>query len=660
MTAALVAAQTSPTPMPTPTPSVSVVIGIDVFVRGGPGRQYVPVGKLVLGDQVRSLSRNADADWVLITYNDGFGWVRRDLVIWAENIDFLPVMDEANLTPSPGVPAIPQQTLVFLPTETPVGNWVQLVDAPSGYVRAGPGRTYLRLGQLRTGDIVEPVGRDADTLWIMIRFLDGFGWVRRDLVRWVDDLTKLPILSSDDLTPTATFSPTATATKTSTPTKMATPTSTATMTSSATPTATATLTHTSTITASPTPTDTATWTNTPTATLTDTPHPTATDTSLPTATPTYTPSPAIPTVEPMIATETPAVQALVATDTLLQPPTNTATWTQTSTFTAVPTSTLTLTHTPIPPSATASATRPPTATPIPPSVTSIPASATVVPFTATPGQPIVTFTQGVNVRSGPGTEFNPPIGSFAAGQSTEILAQTAAGDWYKVRYQDLEGWVASALVVVSGNIDSLPIEFGPPTPSTTPTIKVPTSTLSSPTLTSTPTPTSAVSVAQLPTGVPQPTAAPEQPAPRSGGLPIEAIVGGLALLLVLTYIAFYWRGLISAERYAKGFVIHRCPACDRGDLVVETRQDRLLGIPRPRRTVRCSQCRSVLREVGNRRWRYAVDPMENPALYKHYNGREIDDATLVEIGQQPYSPNGESAQPRPPLTPPSFTDDEDS
>jgi hypothetical protein len=76
--------------------------------------------------------------------------------------------------------------------------------------------------------------------------------------------------------------------------------------------------------------------------------------------------------------------------------------------------------------------------------------------------------------------------------------------------------------------------------------------------------------------------------------------------------------------------------------MVETKQDRLLGIPRPRRTVRCTECRSVLREVGNRRWRYAVDPMENPALYKHYNGREIDDATLVEI------------------EPPSFTDEEDT
>src|SRR5215813_2994258 len=74
---ALIAAQTTPTPVPTSTPTltftptVSVVIGLDVYVRGGPGRQYVPVGHLVLGDKVTPLSRNATADWVLITYKSG-------------------------------------------------------------------------------------------------------------------------------------------------------------------------------------------------------------------------------------------------------------------------------------------------------------------------------------------------------------------------------------------------------------------------------------------------------------------------------------------------------------------------------------------------------------------------------------------------------------
>jgi uncharacterized protein YgiM (DUF1202 family) len=592
---ALVAAQTSPTSTPTPTPSVSVVIGLDVFVRGGPGRQYVPVGKLVLGDRVTPLSHNADADWVLITYNVGFGWVRRDLVTWAENIDLLPVIDEGNLTPSPGSPSQPQQTLIFLPTQTPVGNWVQLIDAPSGYVRAGPGRTYLRLGQLTTGTTVEPVGRDAETVWIMIRFLDGFGWVRSDLVHWVDDLTRLPVVSPDDLTPTATFTPTNTSTPTATPSKTATftvtpsqtpspmSTHTPTVTPSSLPTNTPTLTYTPTVTPSPLPTDTATLTHTPTATATSTnlPLPTATNTLLPTTTLTYTALPATATPQPVIATKIPEVQAVIATNTSVPTPVDTATRTYTLTSTATVTST---THTPtptnslIPASATVLPTSLPTNTPLPPSATSLPASVTSMP-SATAVAPSFTAT------------------------STTIPA---------------------------------------------------TSTVSTPTAT----PTIPVAVAQNPTSVPQPTPVTEQPSSGGGGVPVEAIVGGFALLLVLTYIAFYWRGLVAAERYAKGFVIHTCPACDRGHLVVETKQDRLLGIPRPRRTVRCTQCRSVLREVGNRLWRYAVDPMENPALYKHYNGREIDDATLVEIERQPHSPNGDSVQPRSPVTPPSFTDED--
>lgn len=147
---------------------------------------------------------------------------------------------------------------------------------------------------------------------------------------------------------------------------------------------------------------------------------------------------------------------------------------------------------------------------------------------------------------------------------------------------------------------------------------------------------------------------------RNGaGLPIEAIIGGFALVAVLIYASLYWRGLAGAERYAKGFVIDRCPVCQRGEMVVEARDERAFGIPRIRRTVRCTACRSVLRETGNRRWRYAVDPLENSALYERYNGREIDDDTLKMLASQSVRPVSPPA-PRPPSTPPAFVDDEDA
>lgn len=152
--------------------------------------------------------------------------------------------------------------------------------------------------------------------------------------------------------------------------------------------------------------------------------------------------------------------------------------------------------------------------------------------------------------------------------------------------------------------------------------------------------------------MPTETLAPETVAPPTGNLPLEAIVGGAGLLAVVGYAGLYWLGLRGMERYAGGFVVRRCPVCQRGDLHVETRHERFLGIPRGRRIVRCTECRSVLREVGYRRWRYAVDPMENPVLYREYNGRELEEKTLVQLAHQPVS------TPRP-TTPPTFVDDEE-
>jgi hypothetical protein len=165
----------------------------------------------------------------------------------------------------------------------------------------------------------------------------------------------------------------------------------------------------------------------------------------------------------------------------------------------------------------------------------------------------------------------------------------------------------------------------------------------------TPTPTAAAPVVLPTEGAP-----PQTVTPPGGGLPLEAVVGGAGLLLVLAYAGLYWLGLRDLERYAGGFVVSRCPVCGRGNLTVETRPERFLGIPRGRRIVRCTECRSVLREVGSRRWRYAVDPIENPALYRQFNGREIDEETLAGLAK-----SAASAAPPRPTTPPVFFEDDD-
>jgi hypothetical protein len=138
-------------------------------------------------------------------------------------------------------------------------------------------------------------------------------------------------------------------------------------------------------------------------------------------------------------------------------------------------------------------------------------------------------------------------------------------------------------------------------------------------------------------------------------IPPEAIAGGLGLLAVAVYGVLYWRSAANAERYRDGFVITRCPVCREGKLILDEHSDRVLGIPRVRRTVRCTVCHSTLREVRPRKWRYTIDKSENYALYERYNGRVFDEDFLRMLPNQPYIRR--TPEPRPPLEPPTFEED---
>lgn len=567
-------------PEGTATPAASSVIQQDIFVRGGPGRDYLPVGKLLAGDRVRPLSRSAQSDWVLIVYGKGYGWIRRDLAFWVEDIDALPVIDTANLTPSPVIPTTPASTPILAATETPSGNWVQLNDeAQSGYVRAGPGRTYLRLGQLYTGDAVEPVSQNADGTWIMIRFGEGFGWIARNLVRWVDDITQLPVISSDNLTPTATF------TATATPTQTWTPSATFTLTSTQTPT------FTLTITASASATSTFT--------------PTATATSVPSETPTATPVPSETPQPTATLTETPVPS---------ETPKPTATLTETPVPSETPQPTATLTETPLP-----SETPQPSETPVP--------TATLTPS--------VTLTASATLTLSPTVTASATLTLSPTVTASATLTQTSAPS----------ATAAAVLVLPSLTATLIPTDL--PTATPTQTAIRPTGTASATLTAATQTPAaSATGQASGPLATVQASATrPQQTATSTpplqavtaggsdsrSGLPTEAVIAGLAVALIVLYGFFYWRGAATTERYANGFVVDTCPVCGTGHLIVESRQERLMGVPRARHSVRCSECRSVLREVREGEWRYAVDPVANPALYQAYNGKLISDDQLTAL-----------------------------
>lgn len=110
-----------------------------------------------------------------------------------------------------------------------------------------------------------------------------------------------------------------------------------------------------------------------------------------------------------------------------------------------------------------------TNTPSQPTNTPPPSNTPQPEATSTPSKPTASFTTGVNVRRGPDTLFEPPIGSFAANDTAEILAVNTSRTWYKVRYYNGEGWVFGNLLSVSGDTSNLPVDPGPPVPTLTPT-----------------------------------------------------------------------------------------------------------------------------------------------------------------------------------------------
>lgn len=164
-----------------------------------------------------------------------------------------------------------------------------------------------------------------------------------------------------------------------------------------------------------------------------------------------------------------------------------------------------------------------------------------------------------------------------------------------------------------------------PTASNTPTATNTTTATSTPTATITPTATETpipISVTNQP---------PSTAAETSNKTDPFFLLGIVAIVMLGGYVIIYALNGAAMDRYATGFIMPVCPVCREGHLNIEERPYRSIGIPRVRRTVRCENCRSVLREVGRRRWRYAVDPNANPEMYQEYNNKTVSEAELMNL-----------------------------
>jgi hypothetical protein len=81
------------------------------------------------------------------------------------------------------------------------------------------------------------------------------------------------------------------------------------------------------------------------------------------------------------------------------------------------------------------------------------------------------YDEDVNVRSGPGTDYER-VGTLVRGQSGAILAQAQTrGIWLKIVYiggPENTGWVAQDVVKVIGDLGQAPTMLPPPTPTLPP------------------------------------------------------------------------------------------------------------------------------------------------------------------------------------------------
>jgi hypothetical protein len=106
--------------------------------------------------------------------------------------------------------------------------------------------------------------------------------------------------------------------------------------------------------------------------------------------------------------------------------------------------------------------------------TSTPAPAIPV-ATATPSVCRATSGLNVNVRTGPGTNYDA-FGSLFAGSELTVVGRSSDTTWYVVDYNGRQGWVANSVVSVSGPCSTLPFVAAPPTPTAPPPTPTPTAT----------------------------------------------------------------------------------------------------------------------------------------------------------------------------------------
>jgi lipoprotein-anchoring transpeptidase ErfK/SrfK len=113
------------------------------------------------------------------------------------------------------------------------------------------------------------------------------------------------------------------------------------------------------------------------------------------------------------------------------------------------------------PAATSSPTPTAYVVPVTPEPTAELPTATPLPLTPTPTPSVVvTASDGANVRSRPGTNYER-VGYLAAGTQVKVLGRYA--DWWQIDYEGQPAWIYGGIVAAS-DVEGVPEVVPPPTP----------------------------------------------------------------------------------------------------------------------------------------------------------------------------------------------------
>lgn len=166
-----------------------------------------------------------------------------------------------------------------------------------------------------------------------------------------------------------------------------------------------------------------------------------------------------------------------------------ATRTPLPTFTPAPSPTpvaLAPTDTPVPPTSTLTPTQvlatPDTSTPVSSSATEAPATEVSPTAPDVSDGPSVTVDVNLNVRTGPGTNYDR-VGSLAVGTTVEIIGRSANSAWWQIPYPDAPGakaWISTGYGTAR-NTEAVPLVEAPPAPTPSAPTATPTSAAPPPT-----------------------------------------------------------------------------------------------------------------------------------------------------------------------------------